>query len=77
MMTSIVKLGTQIQNISMRSSKPIIKSDASKQLTKYSFECKFHDLMYFELGISCLDYIILIYPHNIVKSVYTHRKWRR
>jgi hypothetical protein len=28
MMTSIVKLGTQIQNINMRSSKPIIKSDA-------------------------------------------------
>jgi hypothetical protein len=28
MMTSIVKLGTQIQNINMRSSKPIIKNDA-------------------------------------------------
>jgi hypothetical protein len=28
MMTSILKLGTQIQNINMRSSKPIIKSDA-------------------------------------------------
>ena len=28
MMTSIVKLGTQIHNINMRSSKPIIKSDA-------------------------------------------------
>jgi hypothetical protein len=50
-MTSIVKLGTQIQNINMRSSKPIIKSDAQKQLTKYIFERKFHDLKYFELGI--------------------------
>ena len=51
MMTSIVKLGTQIHNINMRSSKPIIKSDAYKQLTKNNFECKFHDLKYFELGI--------------------------
>ena len=51
MMTSIVKLGTQIHNINMRSSKLIIKNDAEKQLTKYSFERKFHDLKYFELGI--------------------------
>jgi len=51
MMTFIVKLGTQIQNINMRSSKSIIKSDAQKQLTKYSFERKFHDLKYFDLGI--------------------------
>ena len=34
MMTSIVKLGTQIQNINMRSLKPIIKDDAKKQPTK-------------------------------------------
>ena len=51
MMTSIVKLNTQIQNINMRSSIPIIKSDALKQLTKYSFERKFHDLQYFKLEI--------------------------
>jgi len=51
MMTSIVKLCTQIKNINLRSSKPIIKSDAPKQLTKYIFERKFHELKYFELGI--------------------------
>jgi hypothetical protein len=50
-MTSSVKLGTQIQNINVRSSKPIIKSDAQKQLTRYIFERKFYDLKYFELGI--------------------------
>jgi hypothetical protein len=48
-MTSIVKLGTQMQNINMRSSKPIIKSESQKQLTKYNFERKFHDLKYFEI----------------------------
>ena len=49
-MTSIVKLGTQIQNINMRSSKLIIKSDVLKKLTKYSFEHKFHDLNILNLG---------------------------
>ena len=51
MMTSFGNLGTQIQNSNIRSSKPIIKSDALKQLTKYNFECKFHDLKYFELEV--------------------------
>ena len=49
MMTSIVLLNTQMQNIKLRASKFIIKSDAQKHMVEYGFERKFHDLKYFEV----------------------------
>ena len=60
MVPSIVVLGTRIQNIEMRSSKNIIKNIDQKVMTKFGFECKFHDLEYFEVGFKkkFLDFII-------------------
>ena len=45
-------------NIKLRSSKLIIKSDAQKQMTKFDFGRRFHDLKYFEVGI------FFQYPQN-------------
>ena len=44
MVPSIVGLGTQIQNIRMRSSKPIINSTSQKVMAKFGFGHRFHDL---------------------------------
>ena len=44
-------LGTQIKNIKMRSSKPIIKNTTQKVMVNYCFGRRFHDLKYFEVGI--------------------------
>ena len=51
MMTSIVVLSTQMENTKMRSSKLIINNNAQKQMGKYGFGHKFHDLNYFELSL--------------------------
>jgi hypothetical protein len=50
MMTSTSVIRTQIYNIKMTSSKNITKSKVRKQMAKYGFERRFHDLKYFELG---------------------------
>ena len=52
MVPCIYLLSAQIQNIKMRSSKLVIKSDAQKQMAKFGFGYKFHSLKYVELGIS-------------------------
>ena len=49
MMTSIDVLNTQMQNIKLRSSKLIIKSDAQKQVVEFGFGRKFHDFKYYEV----------------------------
>jgi hypothetical protein len=49
-MPSRVVLGTQIENIKMRSSKLIIKCLAQKEMTIFGFGHRYHDLEYFELG---------------------------
>ena len=56
----IVVLGTQIQNIKMRSLNLIIKRYAPKVMTKFDFGQKFHNLKYLEGGFSFifLEYII-------------------
>ena len=46
MMTSIVVLSSQMENTKMRSSKLIINNNAQKQMAKYGFGHKFHDLNY-------------------------------
>ena len=51
MVPSMFLLSTQIQNIKMRSSKLVIKSNAQKQMVIFGFGCKFHSLKYVELGI--------------------------
>jgi hypothetical protein len=50
MMTSTTVISTQIYNVKMTSSKNITKSKVRKQIAKYGFECRFHDLKYFEHG---------------------------
>ena len=50
-MTSFVVCNTQLQNIKLRFSKLIIKSDAQKHMVEYGFERKFHDLKYFDFGL--------------------------
>ena len=51
MMTFVVVLNTQMQNIKLRSSKLSIARDAQKQMIEFGFGCRFHDLNYFEVGI--------------------------
>ena len=52
MMIFVVVLNTQMKNIKLRSSILIIKSDAQKQMIEFGFRRTFHDLNYFEVGIS-------------------------
>ena len=49
-MPSLVVLGTQIENIKMRSSRLIIKCLAQKEISIFGIGHRFHDLEYFELG---------------------------
>ena len=46
MMTSTFVFNTKMMNIQLRSSKPIIKSDAQKHIVECSFEHKFYDLKF-------------------------------
>ena len=46
----MMTLNTQMQNIKMRSSNLIIKSDAQKQMVESSFGHKVHDFKYLEVG---------------------------
>lgn len=55
---SIVVLGTQTYNITMRSSKLIIKSNAHNVMTKSSFGHRFHDPKYIEVGFFFLEFIL-------------------
>ena len=50
MMTSIVVLNTQMQNIKLKCSKLIIKSNAQKKMIKYGLGDRYHDLEYFKVG---------------------------
>jgi hypothetical protein len=50
MMPSTTVISTQIYNVKMTSSKNITKSKVQKQMAKYGFEHRFHDLKYFEHG---------------------------
>ena len=50
MMTSTIVTSSQIYNVKMIFSKNITKSKVQKQRAKYGFECRFHDLKYFEYG---------------------------
>ena len=50
MMTFIVTLNTQMHNIKLRSLILSIKSDAQKQMVESNFGCRFHNLIYFEVG---------------------------
>ena len=50
MMTSTTIISTQIYNVKMTSSKKITKSKVQKQIAKYGFEHRFHDLKCFEYG---------------------------
>ena len=72
MMTSIVVLNTQMQNIKLRSSILSIKSDAQKQMVESDFGCRFHDPNYFEVINFFLFLEFIIYlrasPHNFVKN---------
>jgi hypothetical protein len=54
MMTSTTVISTQIYNVKMTSSKNITKSKVRKQMAKYGFERRFHDLKYFEHGFFIL-----------------------
>ena len=49
-MTFTVVSNTKLKNMELRSSIFIINSDAQKQLIEFGFECRFHDLNYFEVG---------------------------
>ena len=52
MMAFIVELNTQMYKIKLRSSIFFFKSDAQKQMIESGIESRFHDLDYFEVGIS-------------------------
>ena len=49
MVTFVFVLSTQMWSTKMRSSNFITKSNAQKQMARFGFGCKFHDLNYFEL----------------------------
>ena len=49
-------VNTQVYTIKLRSSKPIIKSDAQKHMVEFGFERIFHDLKYFEVGFFFFKY---------------------
>ena len=51
MVSSILLLSAKTQNIKMRFSKLIIKSNAQKQMSKFGFGYKFYDLRYVKLGM--------------------------
>ena len=65
MMTPIVLLSTQMWNIEMRSSKLIIKSNAQKQMARFGFGRKYHDLNYFELEFFTFLGFIIHYILNV------------
>ena len=50
MMTSIVVLNNEMQNIKLTSSELIIKSDAQKNMVEFSCGRRFDDLKYFKVG---------------------------
>ena len=50
-LTSVVVLNNQLQNIKLRSSKLTIESDAEKQMVETSFGHRFHGLKCFEVGV--------------------------
>lgn len=45
----MVLLSTQICNIKIRSSKPIIQSNGKMKVAQFAFACEFHDLKYFSI----------------------------
>jgi hypothetical protein len=71
MVTYIVVLSTQIHSTKMRSSRLIIKSNAQKQIVRFNFERKIHDLDYFELDFF---HITLTYCTLDVIIKYYNRK---
>ena len=60
-MTFNVVLSTQMQNVNMRSSKLTIKSYAQKQMARFGFEHKYHDL----------SILSLIFFFHILRMCYT------
>ena len=64
MVTFVFVLSTQMWSTKMRSSKFITKSNAQKQMARFGFGCKFHDLNYFEL-----DYLQILWNHYTLEVI--------
>ena len=70
MAPSIVVLGNQILNIKMSSLKLIIESIGQKVMTKSSFEHRFHNLKYFEVGFFLVFFEFSIKSRAPIQKLY-------
>jgi hypothetical protein len=52
----------------MRSSKLIMKSNAQKQMAKFSLGCKFHDINYFEIDFIFYALEVIVERKKLVED---------